>query len=69
MPDFTAGQPHERLISAAAAALHLGVDVATLMRWHRSQQGPAGRLVGGQLAYRGRDITAWQDRMGEQLSA
>jgi predicted DNA-binding transcriptional regulator AlpA len=69
MPDLIAVQPHERLISVAAAAQQFGVDVATLMRWHRSRHGPTGRLVGGQLAYRGRDITAWQDRMGESLPA
>lgn len=67
MPDFLAARSQERLVSAATAAKKLGVDIDTLVRWHRCDRGPAGhRVVGGVgLAYRNRDIEAWQDRMGE----
>jgi hypothetical protein len=69
VPDLTTAPPYQRLISAAAAAQQLGVDVDTLLRWHHSRRGPAGYLVGGELAYRTRDIEAWQDLMCEPQSA
>jgi hypothetical protein len=62
MPDREADQ---RLISATAAALKLGVDVETLMRWHRRHRGPVARTDPRthQLAYRCSDLEAWQDRI------
>jgi hypothetical protein len=57
----------ERLISAATAALTLGVDVETLVRWHRRHRGPAARTINTktyELAYRGSDLEAWQNRVG-----
>jgi predicted site-specific integrase-resolvase len=58
-----ANKPEERLISAATAALALGVDVETLRRWHRQSRGPVAAST-GELAYRNRDLEAWQDRVG-----
>jgi hypothetical protein len=67
VPDYPAGPAHQRLVSATAAAQKLGVDLDTLLRWHRRRCGPAGyRVAGGAgLAYRTCDIEAWQDRMAE----
>ena len=56
----------ERLISAATAALTLGVDVETLVRWHRRHRGPVARAITGktyELAYRCSDLEAWQNRI------
>jgi hypothetical protein len=60
-----AGEPADRLVSAAAAARQLGVDVATLVRWHTHNRGPAA--IGwrdGLLAYRRVDLEAWEERIG-----
>jgi predicted DNA-binding transcriptional regulator AlpA len=59
-------EPSEQLISAAAAARKLGVDVATLARWHSRNLGPvpSSGSSGAGLAYRRSDIEAWQDRVG-----
>ena len=56
----------QRLISATTAALKLGVDVETLVRWHRRHVGPVARTDARthQLAYRRSDLEAWQDRIG-----
>jgi len=69
--NYSPAQSPERLISAAAAAQKLGVDIDTLVRWHRRHSGPAGYQVAGGagLAYRNRDIEAWQDRMVEPRTA
>jgi hypothetical protein len=63
--DDIARDPANRFISASTAALKLGVDVATLVRWHNRNRGPvAARHNGAELAYRTRDLEAWQDRIG-----
>jgi hypothetical protein len=70
MIERPAHRPDGPLISVAAAAMKLGVDVATLLRWYSRRRGPAataGRT--GSLAYRVRDLEAWQDRFGEGPSA
>lgn len=66
MAERSGATPHERLISAAAAARKLGVDVATLIRWHRHNLGPVPTAWNGPdgPAYRRRDIEEWQDRVG-----
>lgn len=55
-----------RLVSSAVAALTLGVDIATLQRWNILGRGPAAvrGLDCAALAYRRRDLEAWQDRVG-----
>ena len=53
-----------RLVSADTAARHLGVDVDTLVRWHRSNRGPAAATAGYELRYRTRDLEAWQEQLG-----
>jgi hypothetical protein len=55
-----------RLISPAAAAVTLGVDIATLQRWNILGHGPAAArgLDGAALAYRHSDFEAWRDRLG-----
>lgn len=71
MTDRVIRDPADRLISAAAAALKLGVDVATLVRWHSSNCGPAAIIQhdGTGLGYRCSDLEAWQDRIGAGASS
>ena len=64
--------PHgERLISAAQAALELGVDVLTLQIWNIFNAGPVAvrGLDGATLAYRRDDLAAWQDSHFAELVA
>jgi hypothetical protein len=59
-----------QLVSPTAAALSLGVDVATLQRWNIFGYGPASAsgLDGAALAYRHRDLEVWQDRLGVTIA-
>ena len=58
------------LVSPAAAALSLGVDVATLQRWNILGHGPATvpGLDCAALAYRHSDLESWQDRLGVTIA-
>lgn len=59
-----------QLVSPAAAALSLGVDVATLQRWNIFGHGPAAAsgLDCAALAYRRSDLERWQDRLGDTIA-
>ena len=61
----------ERLISAAQAALELGVDVLTLQIWNIFNAGPVAvrGLDSATLAYRRDDLAAWQDSHFVELVA
>lgn len=67
MSECDTRDPGERLVSATTAALTLGVDVETLVRWHRRHRGPVARIVNLRTyepAYRRSDIEAWQNSIG-----
>ena len=59
-------QRTDRLISAAAVARSLGIEVDTLLNWHAHRRGPAPAAgSGAQLAYSVGELEAWRDRLGE----
>ena len=60
--DFRPRQIPERLIHAAEVATRLGVDIATLQRWHDHHNGPpVASTSSGRLAYWYSEFENWQD--------
>jgi predicted DNA-binding transcriptional regulator AlpA len=55
----------ERLIYPYEAALQLGVEVATLQRWHARNSGPPAVATGsGSIAYWSSALEEWKNQLG-----
>jgi predicted DNA-binding transcriptional regulator AlpA len=48
--------------SAEQLAVHLGISVRTLWRWHQLRQGPPRVKVGRRPLYKRASVAAWIDR-------